>query len=173
MSKSLKRLHFAQAKNQYIPLQTGLRFHSRGYEQPPHQRACGTTNSRWLAGDHYTSSDDDPRFGQLNSSSDDLMADAAVTRPSPTSPLEGRGQAIKAKESGVRPQMAPTVSLAEKPSLAATTSAPTATCPPTPHRRTASAPKAHPPGVRTGGGGQHRKQRQSRSCQGAKRVAAA
>jgi hypothetical protein len=30
-----------------VPLQTGLRFHSRGYEQPPHQRACGTTNSRW------------------------------------------------------------------------------------------------------------------------------
>ena len=27
-----------------VPLQTGLRFHSRGYEQPPHQRACGTTN---------------------------------------------------------------------------------------------------------------------------------
>jgi hypothetical protein len=39
-----------------VPLQTGLRFHSRGYEQPPHQRACGTTNSRWLAGDHCTSS---------------------------------------------------------------------------------------------------------------------
>jgi hypothetical protein len=39
-----------------VPLQMGLRFHSRGYEQPPHQRACGTTNSRWLAGDHCTSS---------------------------------------------------------------------------------------------------------------------
>jgi hypothetical protein len=31
-----------------VPLQTGLRFHSCGYEQPPHQRACGITNSRWL-----------------------------------------------------------------------------------------------------------------------------
>jgi hypothetical protein len=39
-----------------VPLQTELRFHSRRYEQPPHQRACGTTNSRWLAGDHCTSS---------------------------------------------------------------------------------------------------------------------
>jgi hypothetical protein len=142
MSKSLKQLHFAPAKTQYIPLQTGLRFRSRGYEQPPHQRACGTTNSRWLAGDHYASSDNDPRFGRLNSSSDDHRADAAVTRPSPTSPLEGRGQAIKAKESGVRPQMAPMVSSAEKLSLAATTSAPTtaATCTPAPRRRMADAP---------------------------------
>jgi hypothetical protein len=39
-----------------VPLQTGLRFHSRRYEQPPHQRACRITNSRWLAGDHCTSS---------------------------------------------------------------------------------------------------------------------
>jgi hypothetical protein len=83
-----------------VPLQMGLRFHSRGYEQPPHQRACGTTNSRWLAGDHCTSSDNDLRFGRLNSSSDDLRANAAVERPSPTPPHEGRGQAIKAKEPG-------------------------------------------------------------------------
>jgi hypothetical protein len=119
-----------------VPLQTGLRFHSRGYEQPPHQRACGTTNSRWLADDHCTSSDNDLRFGRLNSSSDDLRANAAVERPLPTPPHEGRGQAIKAKEPGVRPQVAPTVSSAEKPSLAATTSAPTtaATCAPAPRR---------------------------------------
>jgi hypothetical protein len=50
MSKYLKRLHFALAKTQYIPLQTGLRFRSRGYERPPHQRACGITNSKQLAG---------------------------------------------------------------------------------------------------------------------------
>jgi hypothetical protein len=126
-----------------VPLQTELRFHSRGYELPPHQRACGTTNSRWLAGDHCTSNDNDLRFGRLNNSSDDLRASAAVERPSPTPPHEGRGQAIKAKEPGVRPQVAPTVSSAEKPSLAATTSAPTtaATCPPTPHQRAAAAPK--------------------------------
>jgi hypothetical protein len=39
-----------------VPLQTGLWFHSCGYEQPPHRKACGITNSRWLAGDHCTSS---------------------------------------------------------------------------------------------------------------------
>jgi hypothetical protein len=96
-----------------VPLQTGLRFHSRGYERPPHKRACGTTNSGWLAGDHCTSSDNDLRLGRLNSSSYDLRADAAMKRPSPTSPHEGRGQAIKAKEPEVRPQVAPTVSSAE------------------------------------------------------------
>jgi hypothetical protein len=119
-----------------IPLQAGLRFHSCGYDQPPHQRACRTTNSRWLADDHCTSSDNDLRFGRLNSSSDDLRANAAVERPSPTPPHEGRGQAIKAKEPGVRPQVASTVSSADKPSLAATTSAPmtAATCAPAPRR---------------------------------------
>jgi hypothetical protein len=81
-----------------VPLQTELRFHSRGYEQPPHQRACGTKNFGWLTGDYCTSSDNDLRLGRLNSSSDDLRANTAVRRPSPTSPLEGRGQAIKAKE---------------------------------------------------------------------------
>jgi hypothetical protein len=119
-----------------------LRFHSLGYEQPPHQRACGTTNSRWLAGDHCTSSDNDLCLGRLNSSSDDLRVNAAVRRPSPTSPLKGRRQAIKAKEPEVRPQVVPTVSSAEKPSPAATTSAPTtaATCAPAPRQRMAAAP---------------------------------
>jgi hypothetical protein len=42
-----------------VPLQMELRFHSHGYEQPPHQRACGITNSEWLADDHCTSSDND------------------------------------------------------------------------------------------------------------------
>jgi hypothetical protein len=98
-----------------------LRFHSRRYELPPHRRACGTTNSRWLATDHCTSSDNDLRLGWLNSSSDDLRANAVVGRPSPTSPHEGRGQAVKAEELEVRPQVAPTVLSAEKPSLAATT----------------------------------------------------
>jgi hypothetical protein len=39
-----------------VPLQTELWFHSRRYELPPHQRACGTTNSGWLAGDCCTNS---------------------------------------------------------------------------------------------------------------------
>jgi hypothetical protein len=85
-----------------VPLRTELRFHSRGYEQPPHRRACGTTNSRRPDADHCSSSDNDLRLGRLNSSSDDLRANAAAGKPSPTSPHEGRGQAVKAKESEAR-----------------------------------------------------------------------
>jgi hypothetical protein len=50
---------------------------------------AGRQNPWWLA---------DARSG----SSDDLRADAAATSSSPTSPLEGRGQAIKAKEPKAR-----------------------------------------------------------------------
>jgi hypothetical protein len=132
--------HNEQTPTLKVPLQTELRFHSRGYEQPPYRRACGTTSSGWLAADHC-SSDNDLRSGRPNSSSDDLRADAAVTRPSPASPLEGRGQAIKAKEPEVGPRVALTVSSAGKLSPAATTSAPTtvATCPP-------ADPHSSPPG---------------------------
>jgi hypothetical protein len=49
----LKLLHLALER---VPLQTGLRFHSYRNEQPPHQKACGITNSGWLAGDRYTGS---------------------------------------------------------------------------------------------------------------------
>jgi hypothetical protein len=73
-----------------------------GKNNPSHWRACRTTKSRWLAAAHSGSSDNDLRFGRPNSSSDDLRADAAAIRPSPTSPLEGRGQAIKAKEPEAR-----------------------------------------------------------------------
>jgi hypothetical protein len=136
--------HNEQTPALKVPLQTELRFHSRGYEQPPLRRACGTTNSGWLTGDRSISSDNDLHSGWLNSSSDDLRADAAVTRPSPMYPLEGRGQAIKAKEPEVCPRVAPTVSSAEKPSSAATTSAPTTatTCPP-------ANPHSSPPGRAT------------------------
>ena len=126
----------------YLGGSVALWVHSRRNEQPPHQEACGITNSRWLAGDHCTSSDNDLRLGRLNRNSDDLRANAVVRRPSPTSPLEGRGQAIKAKEPEVYPRVAPTVSLAEKPPLATTTSAPTtaATCAPALRQRMAAAP---------------------------------
>jgi hypothetical protein len=113
-----------------MPLQTELRFHSRGYEQPPHRRACGTTNSGRLASD-------------LCSSSDGPRTDAAAGRLSFASPLKGREPDIKAKEPEVDPRVALTVSSAEKLSPAATTSAPTAasTCPQTPHQRVPAAPK--------------------------------
>jgi hypothetical protein len=69
----------------------------------PHIRGpAGQQNSRWLAAAHFGSSDNDLHSGRPNGSSDDLRADAAATRFSPTSPLEGRGQAIKAKEPEAR-----------------------------------------------------------------------
>jgi hypothetical protein len=134
--------HNEQTPALKVPLQMELRFHSRGYEQPPHRRAHGTTNSGWLTADQC-SSVNNLRLGRQDSCSNGLMASAAAGGPSPTSPHEGRGQASKDKEPEVRPQVAPTISAAEKLSLAATTSSPTtaATCLPTPHQRAPAAPK--------------------------------
>jgi hypothetical protein len=94
-------------KHHYIPLQTGLQLHSHRNELPPHQRGCEITNSKRLAGDHCTSSDNDLRLGRLDSSSDCLRANATVKRPSLTSPYEGRELAIKAKEPEVRNEGGP------------------------------------------------------------------
>jgi hypothetical protein len=138
----LKQLHFAQAKTQYISLQMGLRFHSRRYEQPPHRGACGITNSRWLAGDRYSSSDNDLHLRRLDSCSDGLRANAAAKRPSPT---KDENQPIKPKSQRSGVQVVLMASSAEATACArgSTTPAPTtaATCPTTPHRRTAAAPK--------------------------------
>jgi hypothetical protein len=123
--------HNEQTPALKVPLQTEIRFHPRGYEQPPHRRACGTTDSGRLASD-------------LHSSSHGTRTNAATGRLSFASPLKGREPDIKAKEPKVGPRVALAVSSAEKPtSLAATTSAPTAasTCPPTPHWRAPAAPK--------------------------------
>jgi hypothetical protein len=81
--------HNEQTPALKMPLQTELRFHSRGYEQPPHRRACGTTDSGWLAGD-------------LCSSSDGPRADATAGRLSFASPRGGREPDIKAKEPEAR-----------------------------------------------------------------------
>jgi hypothetical protein len=108
----LPRNILLRQKPSIFPLQMGFRFQSHGYEQPPHQGARGITNSKRLA-DDLCSSDNDLRLGRLNSSSDDLKTDAAVKRPSPMSPHEGRGQAVKAEESEVRPQVALMISSAE------------------------------------------------------------
>jgi hypothetical protein len=150
MSKYLKLLHLALKQ---VPLQTGLRLHSRRNELPPHQKACGITNSRRLVGDHCTSSDNNLCLGRLDTSSECLRANATVKRPSPTSPYKGREPAIKAKEPELQ-RAGGTDGLIgggnrfcrEASPMATTTSAPTtaATCPPTPHRRTTAAP------VRTG-----------------------
>jgi hypothetical protein len=130
-----------------VPLQTGLWFHSSGYEQPPHQRACETTNSRWLAG---------------NSAATTSVSDgktAATMALGQTLPLEGprshpltgdENQPLEPKSRRPGAQVAPMVSSAEAVAsaeaaspLATTTSAPTtaATYPPTPHQRAAAAPK--------------------------------
>jgi hypothetical protein len=122
--------HNEQTPALKVPLQTELRFRPRGYEQPPHRRACGATNSGRLA-------------SNLCSSSDGPRTDAAAGRLLFASPRGGREPDIKAKEPEVSPQVALMVSTAEKLSPAATTSAPTAasTYPPTPHQRAPVAPK--------------------------------
>jgi hypothetical protein len=81
-----------------MPLQTELRFHLRRYEQPhtiggpaEQQRADGR-----LTVARSISSDNDPRYGWPNCSSDGLRADAAATLPSPMLTLEGRGQVQRA-----------------------------------------------------------------------------
>jgi hypothetical protein len=68
-----------------VPLPTELRFRPRGYEQPPHQGACGATSSGQLTSD-------------LCSSSYGPRMDAATGRLSFTSPLKERKPDIKAKE---------------------------------------------------------------------------
>jgi hypothetical protein len=77
-----------------VPLQTELRFHLHRYEQPhtiggpaEQQKTDG-----WLAVARSGSSDNDPRSGWPNCSSDGLRVDTAATLPSPMPTLEGRGQ---------------------------------------------------------------------------------
>jgi hypothetical protein len=81
-----------------VPLQTELRFHLRRYEQPhtiggpaEQQKADG-----WPVVARSNSSDNGPRSGWPNCSSDGLRADTAAALPSPTSTLEGRGQVQRA-----------------------------------------------------------------------------
>jgi hypothetical protein len=87
--------HNEQTPALKVPLQTKLRFHLRRYEQPPTIRGPAEQQKAdgWLAAARSSSSDDDFCSERSNSSSDDLRADAAAIRPSPMSPLEGRGRA--------------------------------------------------------------------------------
>jgi hypothetical protein len=63
---------------------------------------AGRQGSRWLTAARSGSSDNDLCSRWPNCSDDGLRADAAITMSSPTSPLEGRGQDIKAKEPEAR-----------------------------------------------------------------------
>jgi hypothetical protein len=67
-----------------MPLQTGLRFRSCGYEQPPYPEARGTTNSKRLTAAHSYSSDNDLCPGRQDSCSNGFRANAAAKKPSPT-----------------------------------------------------------------------------------------
>jgi hypothetical protein len=74
-----------------------------------------------------------------------MTSGQTLLRQGPRSRSHSRGEDKLSKPKSRRPgaQMAPTISSAEKPSPAATTSAPTAasTCPPLPHQRASVAPK--------------------------------
>jgi hypothetical protein len=112
--------HNEQTPALKVPLQMELRFRLRRYEQPPtiggpaeQQKADG-----WLTAARSSSGDDDFCSERPNGSSDDLRADAAAIKPSPTSPLEGEDEQ-KAVELEVSPRAAPTISSAEKPLSAA------------------------------------------------------
>jgi hypothetical protein len=83
--------HNEQTPALKVPLQTELRFHLHRYEQP--LTIGGPAADGWLTAARSGSDDDDFCSERPNSSSDDLRADAAAIRPSPTSPLEGQGRA--------------------------------------------------------------------------------
>jgi hypothetical protein len=112
---------------------------------------AGRQGSRRLTTARSGSSDNDLLSRWPNCSDDGLRADAAATMPSPTSPLEGRGQAIKAKEPEARrprARMVAVIPSATRTSSAATTSAPTteAVCPPVdPHSDPPGRAKHRPP----------------------------
>jgi hypothetical protein len=92
------------------PLQTGLQFCSRGYEQPPYQEACGTTNSKRLTAARSDNSGNDLRPGRQDSSSNGFRANAAAEKLSPTKdenqPFKpgrrrSRGAGVRAPRGGV------------------------------------------------------------------------
>jgi hypothetical protein len=75
---------------------------SAGTNNPPHWRAREATRLQVATVARSGSSDNNLRSRWPNCSGDGLRADAAATMPLPMSPLEGRGQAIKAKEPEAR-----------------------------------------------------------------------
>jgi hypothetical protein len=79
-----------------VPLQTRLRFRLRRYEQPhtiggPAEQQ--KTDERLAVARSSSGDDNDFCSGGPNISSDDLRADAAAMRPSPTPSLERQGRA--------------------------------------------------------------------------------
>jgi hypothetical protein len=109
--KKETRLH---AKNTYMfrprqPQGTKDRHSRCHYKRNPGSTSAGTNNPTRLGGPaeqqkadgrltvaRSSNSDNDPRYGWPNCSSDGLRADAAATLPSPTPTLEGQGQVQRA-----------------------------------------------------------------------------
>jgi hypothetical protein len=86
-----------------VPLQTELRFHLCRYEQPhsiggPAEQQ--KTDERLAVACSSSSDDDDFCSGGLNSSSDDLRADAAAMRPSPVPKLVRQGRSESRRVGG-------------------------------------------------------------------------
>jgi hypothetical protein len=134
--------HNEQTSALKVPLQTELQFHSRRYEQPP--------TLEGLRDDKIPGGSPLPTPAAATTTSAPVSQTAAAmtsgqtllrqgSRPRPHS----RGKDKLSKPKSWRPgaQMASTISSAARPSLAATTSAPTAvsTCPP-------ADPRSNPPG---------------------------
>jgi hypothetical protein len=125
-----------------VPLQTGLRFHSRGYEQPPHQRAYGITNSRWLAGDRCTNSVATASVSGGKTAAAMASGQTLLLKGPRSRPLTGdENQPLKPKSWRSGAQVARTVSSVEATASTEAASPTAATCPPTPHQRATAAPK--------------------------------
>ena len=102
--------HNEQTPALKVPLQTGLQFRSRGYEQPPYQEAGGATNPKRLTAARADSSGNNLRPGRQDSCSNGFRADAAAERLSPT---KDENQPFKPGDGGPGVQAELAVSSAE------------------------------------------------------------
>jgi hypothetical protein len=127
-----------------VPLQTELRFHLCRYEQP--RASGGPAEQRkvngWLAVARSGSSDYDLRLGRRSSFSSGFRAGATAGG---LSLIEDESQPFKSGDGdpGVQAELA--ISLAEKPSPAATTSTPHQRAPDASKRTGRSSPSPEPP----------------------------
>jgi hypothetical protein len=111
MSKYLKQLHLALKQ---VPSQTGLRVHSRRNEQPPHRKACGITNSGWLAGDRCTNSVTTTSVSGGKTAAAMASGQTLLLKGPRSRPLTGdENQPLKPKSRRSGAQVALTVSSAE------------------------------------------------------------
>jgi hypothetical protein len=97
-----------------VPLQTKFRFRSRGNEQPPHKRACGITNSGWLAGDRCTNSAATTSVSGGKTAAVTASGQTLLLKGPRSRPLTGdKNQPLKPKSRRPGAQVALTVSPAE------------------------------------------------------------